>query len=77
VGHDPELVMSWITRCPACGTSYKVVSDQIKIAQGWLRWVQCQHVFVSRGLLVAWHDLIPSAYGVMSAQYIACRLVLE
>lgn len=69
--------MSWITRCPACGTSYKVVSDQIKIAQGWLRCGQCQHAFDSTGLVVAWPDLIPSAFGVMPVQEIDDRLVIE
>ena len=48
--------MSWITRCPACGTTYKVVPDQLKIAQGWLRCGQCQHAFDSTGLVLAWPD---------------------
>jgi predicted Zn finger-like uncharacterized protein len=49
--------MSWITRCPACGTTYKVVSDQLKMAQGWLRCGQCQHVFDSTGLVLAWPEI--------------------
>ena len=48
--------MSWITRCPACGTTYKVVPDQLKIAQGWLRCGQCQHAFDSTGVVLAWPD---------------------
>lgn len=48
--------MSWITRCPACGTAYKVVPDQLKIAQGWLRCGQCQQVFDSTGMVLPWPD---------------------
>lgn len=48
--------MRLITRCPACGTTYKVVPDQLKIAQGRLRCGQCQHVFDSTGVVLAWPD---------------------
>lgn len=37
--------MSFITRCPACGTAFKVVSDQLKISEGWVRCGHCQHIF--------------------------------
>jgi len=37
--------MSLITRCPACGTMFKVVADQLKISQGWVRCGQCSEVF--------------------------------
>ncbi len=37
--------MSLITRCPACGTMFKVVSDQLKVSQGWVRCGQCAQVF--------------------------------
>jgi len=37
--------MSLITRCPACGTLFKVVADQLKISQGWVRCGQCNEVF--------------------------------
>lgn len=37
--------MSLITRCPACDTLFKVVADQLKIAQGWVRCGHCAHVF--------------------------------
>ncbi len=37
--------MSLITRCPACGTMFKVVADQLKIAQGWARCGHCAEVF--------------------------------
>lgn len=37
--------MSLITRCPACSTMFKVVADQLKVAQGWVRCGQCGEVF--------------------------------
>jgi len=37
--------MSLITRCPACGTMFKVVADQLKVSQGWVRCGQCASVF--------------------------------
>jgi predicted Zn finger-like uncharacterized protein len=46
--------MSWITRCPACGVTYKVVPDQLKVAQGWLRCGQCQQAFDSAGMVLSW-----------------------
>jgi predicted Zn finger-like uncharacterized protein len=46
--------MNWITRCPACGVTYKVVPDQLKVAQGWLRCGQCQQAFDSTGMVLSW-----------------------
>jgi hypothetical protein len=37
--------MSFITRCPACGTMFNVVTDQLKVSQGWVRCGQCADVF--------------------------------
>ena len=37
--------MSQVTRCPACGTSFKVVPDQLRISQGWVRCGQCSEIF--------------------------------
>lgn len=37
--------MSLITRCSACGTMFKVVADQLKISQGWVRCGHCSEVF--------------------------------
>jgi predicted Zn finger-like uncharacterized protein len=34
-----------ITRCPACGTVFNVVADQLKVSQGWVRCGQCSDVF--------------------------------
>lgn len=37
--------MSLATRCPACGTTFRVVQDQLKISQGWVRCGRCAEVF--------------------------------
>lgn len=37
--------MSLITRCTACGTLFKVVPDQLKMGDGWVRCGQCAEVF--------------------------------
>jgi predicted Zn finger-like uncharacterized protein len=55
--------MSLITRCPACGTMFKVVADQLKVSQGWVRCGHCTEVFDASAYLVpddAW-VLAPSA----------------
>lgn len=37
--------MSQITRCPSCATKFKVVADQLRISDGWVRCGQCKEVF--------------------------------
>jgi predicted Zn finger-like uncharacterized protein len=37
--------MSLITGCPACGTMFRVVPDQLKISEGWVRCGHCGEVF--------------------------------
>ncbi len=37
--------MSLITRCPACGTMFKVVPDQLRISEGWVRCGHCTEIF--------------------------------
>lgn len=37
--------MSQITRCPSCATTFKVVADQLRISEGWVRCGQCKEVF--------------------------------
>lgn len=34
-----------ITRCPACGTRFKVVADQLRMSQGWVRCGHCAEIF--------------------------------
>ena len=37
--------MSLITRCPACETHFRVVPDQLRISDGWVRCGQCDEIF--------------------------------
>jgi len=51
--------MSFITRCPACHTAFKVVSDQLKISEGWVRCGHCQQVFDATLDLQPWWPELP------------------
>lgn len=37
--------MSLITQCPACSTMFRVVPDQLRISEGWVRCGHCDEVF--------------------------------
>jgi predicted Zn finger-like uncharacterized protein len=37
--------MSLITRCPACETLFRVVPDQLRISEGWVRCGRCDDIF--------------------------------
>lgn len=37
--------MSLATRCPACGTVFRLVPDQLKVSDGWVRCGRCTEVF--------------------------------
>ncbi|VTU14121.1 family finger-like domain protein [Variovorax sp. SRS16] len=37
--------MSLVTHCPACATTFKVVRDQLRISDGWVRCGRCSEVF--------------------------------
>lgn len=37
--------MTLATRCTACGTSFRVVQDQLKVSGGWVRCGRCNEVF--------------------------------
>jgi len=37
--------MSLATRCTSCGTSFRVVQDQLKVSEGWVRCGRCNAVF--------------------------------
>ena len=50
--------MSLATRCPACSTVFRVVQDQLRVSEGWVRCGQCQEVF---NALETLFDLAPLA----------------
>lgn len=37
--------MSLITRCPTCETLFRVVPDQLRVSEGWVRCGQCDEIF--------------------------------
>lgn len=43
--------MSLTTRCPACHTTFRVVPDQLKVSEGWVRCGRCHEVFDARASL--------------------------
>jgi predicted Zn finger-like uncharacterized protein len=52
---------SLVTRCPACGTLFKVVPDQLRISEGWVRCGQCDEVFDAQAQMQAPMELVPDA----------------
>ena len=55
-----QLHMSLITRCSACGTMFKVVADQLKISQGWVRCGHCSEVFDAAAHLQPFAPEVPA-----------------
>ena len=43
--HGMISAMSLATRCTACGTVFRVVQDQLKVSEGWVRCGRCDEVF--------------------------------
>lgn len=57
--------MSLITRCPACDTLFKVVPDQLRISEGWVRCGQCNEIFdASLSLLPPASAVLPQSIGI-------------
>ena len=59
--------MSLITSCPACGTMFRVVPDQLKISEGWVRCGHCSEVFDASAHLVD-EDFLDSQMAPDTAQ---------
>jgi len=55
--------MTLATRCPACGTVFRVVQDQLRVSQGWVRCGRCNEAFNAAETLV---DLPPAQQAVPS-----------
>ncbi|MBS0448079.1 MAG: zinc-ribbon domain-containing protein [Proteobacteria bacterium] len=52
--------MSLATRCPSCGTVFRVVQDQLKVSEGWVRCGRCDEVFSAlEGLFDLERDAAP------------------
>src|SRR6478735_6922234 len=52
--------MSLATRCTACHTTFRVVQDQLKVSEGWVRCGRCNEVFNAiEGLFDLERDMPP------------------
>lgn len=52
--------MNLATRCTACGTMFRVVQDQLKVSEGWVRCGRCEAVFHAQShLFDLEHDTPP------------------
>ena len=57
--------MSLATRCTSCGTIFRVVQDQLKVSEGWVRCGRCNEVFNAlHGLFDLEHDAPPEWNGL-------------
>jgi len=55
--------MTLATRCPSCGTVFRVVQDQLRVSQGWVRCGRCSEAFNAEEAMVDW----PAAPGAEAA----------
>mgnify|MGYP001809764915 CR=1 FL=1 len=55
--------MSLATRCSACGTVFRVVSDQLRVSEGWVRCGRCSQVFNALESLVDLETGLPRRDG--------------
>lgn len=64
--------MSLLTRCPACTTLYRVVPDQLRISEGWVKCGQCGDIFdASQHLIEAAIDTEPPGGAGVDAPSVA------
>jgi predicted Zn finger-like uncharacterized protein len=60
--------MSLITRCPACRTMFKVVPDQLRISDGWVRCGKCEEIFDASAYLQEEASVAPAAAAAQAAE---------
>lgn len=61
--------MTLATRCPACGTVFRVVQDQLRVSQGWVRCGRCAEAFNAMEAMVDWpatQSVEPQSEAVLS-----------
>lgn len=69
--------MSFITRCPACLTSFKVVADQLRVSEGWVRCGHCADIFDANQDLKPWVPTPPVLTNVVEDQLQSSELADE
>jgi predicted Zn finger-like uncharacterized protein len=60
--------MSLITRCPACRTMFRLVPDQLKISEGWVRCGKCEEIFDAAAHLQELAEPAPQSTDVPGVQ---------
>lgn len=60
--------MSLATRCSACGTIFRVVEDQLRVSEGWVRCGRCAEVFDARAQLFDIDREAPPAWPADAAE---------
>lgn len=60
--------MGMITGCPACGTMFRVVPDQLKVSDGWVRCGHCSEIFDASSRLQDADDALPAVTAPPPAQ---------
>lgn len=63
--------MSLATRCTACGTIFRVVQDQLRVSDGWVRCGRCAEVFDAREQLFDMEREAPPPWPPQPAQRVA------
>jgi predicted Zn finger-like uncharacterized protein len=59
--------MTLTARCPGCDTVFKVVPDQLRLAEGWVRCGRCDETFEARDAVEQMHAASASAAAVPGA----------
>lgn len=57
--------MSLITRCPNCSTMFKIVPDQLRISEGWVRCGHCSDIFDASRHLQSHDEAARAAEGAL------------
>jgi predicted Zn finger-like uncharacterized protein len=65
--------MSLATRCTACGTIFRVVQDQLRVSEGWVRCGRCAEVFDAREQLFDLDRETPPPWPAAGAEPAAAR----
>ena len=68
--------MSLTTSCPSCGTTFRVVQDQLKISEGWVRCGHCSEVFDATANRRAYRDAARKRIARFAEMYVDTPLAV-
>ncbi|MCX8516674.1 MAG: zinc-ribbon and DUF3426 domain-containing protein [Rhodoferax sp.] len=69
--------MRLITQCPACSTVFRIVPDQLRLFEGWVRCGHCDQVFDANPQLAALGESAPGAQAETLLPWLANSRVEE